>query len=201
MIIILSAIVVKTIERTDPARRGRHCIIYVFKGSLFFPVYNICLVDCRTHLQFRPKSYPKRQLTQYFEEKVISGNYVVHYSPEVKGETSNFWRIWGVFHKGSWSEWLFFVKIHFPTPKNLLLMLFLWLFQFSPNQNKNRVMFSCTQCRQLSWFFCNFYQIISIEIPFILQIQVVIHLQMLSLDPRSRRMAIFDEEFCHIVNS
>ena len=40
-----------------------HCIIHVFKGCLFVPVYNIGLVICRTHLQFRPKVHSKSQLT------------------------------------------------------------------------------------------------------------------------------------------
>ena len=75
---------------TKDLRHSNHCIIYVFKGYLFFPVYNICLVICRTHLHFKPKFCLKSQLTHCFVEKVCSGNYVVHNAPEVVGETSNF---------------------------------------------------------------------------------------------------------------
>ena len=80
-------------------------IIYVFKGYLFVPVYNIFSIISWTHLKFKPKFDTKSQLTHCFWEKVNSGNYVVHFAPEVIGKTSNFWQIWGLFHKGSWSEW------------------------------------------------------------------------------------------------
>ena len=50
-------------KNTNICKNSKHCIIYVFKGCLFIPVYNVSCCTCTTHLQFRPKVYSKSQLT------------------------------------------------------------------------------------------------------------------------------------------